>query len=593
MAFKFKKALFILTLVLALGIAHTRLTVASQLFYDDFNNGMATGWTEYAPNGSWQVINGEYVGTANPGSKKVLHYARTGNDSWENYSLRVNLKAIDSVDKIVFVRFNSLGSSYSINLRSSYPGGGNDIVLDKFLNINNLSTKQTLRVSPHSNEPNTWYNLKIEVKNVDTGVQIKVFVDNTLKIDYIDVVNTIPTGGIGLVVWPEGTQTTHFDNVEVTSLDNQANLPVPDLKQHSPPWGTMEYDRASNWSSEPTIERWGCALTSAAMILQYYGHEDVDPQVLNDWLNNQPDGYIRNGLVNWLAVSRYSLENSDSDSKALEFRRSSPDDNKVKNEIDQERPPIIKVPGHFVVAKGNEDSDFTVNDPASEKVLLSEVESEYGDYTQINSYTPTETDLSYIMLVADQNVNINIKNSQGENIGSLWTEDPLLDDIGKEEKSGESLNTYLAPKPEEGNYYVEITGNGFYQLDSYLYDEFGTPRLSENKGYVNQSSPDTFLITISKENQISQTVSREQILSDLEHLYKAGHFKNRGTYLAIKKLIEMSRKFNDRGLVEQSNKLLFLTIRFISLYTPAQISPEAAEIIKNQILLLMTNTTSS
>lgn len=384
----------------------------------------------------------------------------------------------------------------------------------------------------------------------------------------------------------------YLDTVYKTHLiESNTHLLVPDLKQYSPPWGTMEYDTATNWSNNPTIERWGCALTSAAMVLQYHGHEGADPQILNNWLNSQPDGYIRNGEVNWQAISRYSLENSDVDSSALEFRRYTADNTKVQEALDQENPPIIKVPNHFVVAKGAENSDFVVNDPASAKELLSEVENEYGNYTQINSYTPTETDLSYIMLVADKNVQISIKNSSGETVGESWTEDPLIDDIGKEEKSGEELNTYLVPKPHMGNYYAEVTGNGFYQLDSYLYDMLGNPVISENKGYVNDSNPDTYVITIGEENQFIQDTSLSQILSDLEHLYAEGHFKNKGTFTVLFRLVQNAQKLYEDGKSNQTQTILQSALRFIDTQTPLHISTEAAGIIRNQILLTIGNLT--
>lgn len=90
-----------------------------------------------------------------------------------------------------------------------------------------------------------------------------------------------------------------------TSTSDTGSNTVPLLKQTSEPWQGLEYDSASIWNpSNTSINTWGCALTSAAMVLQYYNYTKLpdgtalDPGTLNTWLKNQPDGYVGNGLVN-------------------------------------------------------------------------------------------------------------------------------------------------------------------------------------------------------------------------------------------------------------------------------------------------------
>ena len=93
-------------------------------------------------------------------------------------------------------------------------------------------------------------------------------------------------------------------------------LIFPYYSQLDPLWASDEYDSASSWAEEDQygIGRWGCALTSAAMV---FAHHEVNspidglestPKVLNEWLRAQPDGYVRNGLVNWIALTRYVRE---------------------------------------------------------------------------------------------------------------------------------------------------------------------------------------------------------------------------------------------------------------------------------------------
>ncbi len=213
-------------------------------------------------------------------------------------------------------------------------------------------------------------------------------------------------------------------------IDAAVGLSVPDIKQYSSPWNDDEYDTASAWSENPTIERWGCALTSSSMVLQYHGHS-TNPDDLNNWLNSQPDGYIRNGLLNWLAVSRYTQINSSPSSPTLEFRKHPASLSTLSDEIDNSRPSIVKVPGHFAVVKGIENSDYLVNDPISTNTLLSKVESDHGDfYSSIYSYIPSTTDLSYILLVFDSDKGIAIFDPNGDKLeGYYFLEEPLIDDM--------------------------------------------------------------------------------------------------------------------------------------------------------------------
>jgi len=99
------------------------------------------------------------------------------------------------------------------------------------------------------------------------------------------------------------------------------SLDVEYQSQIDPSWEHFEYDSASTWfASNLSIGKWGCALTSASMVLNYFSHP-TNPKLLNDWLLSQPDGFIRNGLVNWLAISRYTKLHKNSNNSILEFNR--------------------------------------------------------------------------------------------------------------------------------------------------------------------------------------------------------------------------------------------------------------------------------
>ena len=306
-------------------------------------------------------------------------------------------------------------------------------------------------------------------------------------------------GAFGFFIWPGGQGDlsennqliveTKYDNVFVRDIADNQELNILKLHQYSPPWNLNIYDNADDWAEIPTVERWGCALTSAAMVLRYYNH-NVWPDTyngvpkglgLNTWLNKQQDGYIRNGLINWLAISR--LTNSSETEKiyienplqALEYRRiKNPSNSNIDSELTEKHPPIIEFPRHFIVVKGKTDNDYTINDPGSGMYnLLTDVIKNYGLYNSLSIYIPSNTNLSYLMFVIDGDVDISVR-KDGTNIGNAFVDFPLFDDINMSLSNLETLKTFLYAKPEEGEYKIKVIGgDGPFQLQVYRYNTEG------------------------------------------------------------------------------------------------------------------------
>src|ERR1700722_603606 len=143
-------------------------------------------------------------------------------------------------------------------------------------------------------------------KICSVGSSHSLYIDNNLIKTIQD--STYSSGAPGFTLGFK----TPIDNFEVNTVVSQ-DLSVPLIKQTSTPWQSQEYDSAHIWNpSNPTINAWGCAMTSAAMIFRYYGINELpdgtplDPGTLNKWLENQPDGYVETGWVNWIALSRLS-----------------------------------------------------------------------------------------------------------------------------------------------------------------------------------------------------------------------------------------------------------------------------------------------
>jgi hypothetical protein len=156
-------------------------------------------------------------------------------------------------------------------------------------------------------QPNQTYSFSVEVTQ---GESIKVAVNKQKVLVALDKPpfftplkkKTVALrGNVGAV----SRITSWFDNIKITAdlkASELITLNVPLFKQTDPRWRELEYDSAKKWSDAPTIGRWGCAMSSMAMILQYHGisklpdGKAINPETLNQWLKDQPDGYISGGV---------------------------------------------------------------------------------------------------------------------------------------------------------------------------------------------------------------------------------------------------------------------------------------------------------
>lgn len=240
--------------------------------------------------------------------------------------------------------------------------------------------------------------------------------------------------------------------IDRIQINNAVVVPTfPYLSQRDPAWKDLPYDNASAWAGAQanTIERWGCAITSVAMVLKEYGvkmpnGDEANPDKINSWLLSQPDGYVGNGLLNWLAISRMTRESRESghSDKDLEFTKSfdPPSDDLTAGLF-----PIIDEGGHFVTLYDQSDDSYLLNDP-NNATRSSKLKSEL--IRSVNTYKPSNIDLSYIMIVADPLIDINVKYT-GSLIGKKYDEE-VHDDVGGG-STGPGRILYI-PKPFAGDY---------------------------------------------------------------------------------------------------------------------------------------------
>jgi hypothetical protein len=257
------------------------------------------------------------------------------------------------------------------------------------------------------------------------------------------------------------------------STARYSNLKIRDLaansftyfRQDYPAWSAERYDTANLWATNTSIADWGCALSSAAMILDFYGHkkmpngEDLNPKTLNQWLLSEEDGYVGNGLVNWLAVSRLSEILSEQDAyPKLEFSYFSGDSvevvSKLQESLSVNQPQIAAIPGHFFVVDSFDGQDFSIKDPFYDYNFLSEREETPGS---LRIFTPSFTDLSYFLLVLPVDFNYSF-----DGLDSFEIKESISH---FDETTGDKFKLVYVRQPETASYSLELSWD-FLELTS-------------------------------------------------------------------------------------------------------------------------------
>jgi len=204
-----------------------------------------------------------------------------------------------------------------------------------------------------------------------------------------------------------------FSNVILRPAHPLSVLNVPYFSQKDPNWANLEYDSAKQWSREPTIGRWGCALTSVTGILHYHGftkfadNSAITPGTLNTWLKAQPDGYVGNGLLNWNAVVRLTQELAKRFQKtSLVYSKGDFLKSFGRQEIYAKRPFILEVPGHFVNVIGVRGSELIANDPNEREVI--DIDNINIVRLSMRKFTPGKKQESSVLVTVPNGVKANL-----------------------------------------------------------------------------------------------------------------------------------------------------------------------------------------
>ncbi len=334
-------------------------------------------------------------------------------------------------------------------------------------------------------------------------------------------------------------------------------------------------------------------MTSAAMIFNYHkitklpNNLDLNPGNLNAWLKAQPDGYVGSGWVNWLALSRLSKQAKSKNPfftyNALEFKRvNGYNPVQLKSDLENDIPGILEVPGHFVVGKGTLGSSFTINDPYySDRTTL----SSYSDsFLTLNRFVPSNTDLSYMMFLVDDEIEISVKDENGDIVGEGFTQQPL-DEDGGVKKSGKPMYLYYVTQPESGEYTIEISGNKPYSLQTFFYDVEGEVKKQTANGVVISGEKDLYSASFNKQSasfsMSKEEVSFDNLLLDLEYFYSVKKLKNRGIYMALSEKVKQAKHFSTKNK-KVAKQIMDSFLSQLEGNRKSEVAEDAYQILKSQ-----------
>lgn len=431
---------------------------AQKTFSDDFSSNL-NKWE--LVNGSWsywQISNQALYATITQSRK--LSTIVPKNEFWqdmEEYEVDFVFKVFDNTDKNFVVGMRDANNFYDFHFYN------NQLIVEDIRNgfsFHSVSVPFTLLL-----------NKSYEVHLFYSKQRIELLIDGA-KVFQTDQYWSSPIYGgkfgLKIATGSVASSRAYFDQVEVKEIDSRDII----FKQNDVSWGAEIYNHADHWSTKPTMSNWACALSSVAMLLRAYGYyflpngEAINPLSLNQWLLSQEDGYIVNGLVNWLAISRLSKILSEASNHLLPTLEFSYFKGNQEEILENLRENLLTSSGQiatngqhfFLVSKHlSELHDFLIKDPLYEEELLSQ---KVGPIESLRIFTPSETDLSYLMIVSPKEFSFILSDGNQNVLNTISSTELIKND---EETIGEGYQVIYYPKPADGKFNLLLQSGNFSQ----------------------------------------------------------------------------------------------------------------------------------
>ena len=499
---------------------------------------------------------------------------------WINYQVEFDYWPIEGVDRNLAWNYIDFSNWYDIH------------VVDEFWNVLHRSQGTYILDLSGSYRLQNGRAYKMKIAHWDDHIQL--YINGQLIVDVIEPLDQKVAGRPALRVGTGAAYptTVKFGNFKVSLLGPQLNgdleFLVPTFKQTDPIWAKTVYDHATDWSSQPTIGRWGCAMTSLAMVFNYYGFvsmpdgSPLNPQTLNQWLNSQIDGYLGTGSVNWVAATRliHSLVLAQTPVQTplqppgsqplpdLEFSRwTSSDLTKFQLPLLKAHPVIGEIEGHFVVVRGFIDSalsDFHLTDPFYSFTLLSQHQT---PLLGGRLYTPSHTDLSYWLIELPQTATFEVKNEAGQVMTGWETETVLKPDgeavVDELDTNQNQTAIYYLAKPETGTYSLTVTGetNQEFTIKWLAYDTAAQVKVWEKTGWLSAEGVTAQLYYAKSSvetwgDQVNWQYSWEKWDQELQTMRTNGWFPVKHPFHILQRFAEIHAEFeaNNTWPTDQTQK---------------------------------------
>lgn len=425
--------------------------------------------------------------------------------NWQHFSFTLDFMHIKGADLNILFNYHDPANWYEIHLKYG---------IYQIVRVQDGVVRfQAFGTAPVQKE--VWHTIHLNL----IEDEIFVYLDQKLVGIHADwTANTEQRGSIGLrattgAIYP--TQVS-FRNVAITEIisSDESDLLLPFDRnvylQTNPLWAQELYNTANSWSNTPTIERWGCLLTSIALVMNYHSithfpkaslydsKTSLTPASLNTWLISQPDGYIGKGLINWIAVTRLSrLIHEQYGTPNLEYAILH--GNTQFQETEYQFPVIYQLDGHFVVGFGNN----SIHDPLDADLTSLESHPRMVESGVLSTrlLTPSYTDLSYFVFVHDPETTITVINTITDTRTSLT---PTKDWIIPINQSTSPHTQYVSvyPKPKTGHYQISVH-NAYPQhttLEVLTYDTQANPQTASWAGWLTPLTQNLFDITFDVDN---------------------------------------------------------------------------------------------
>lgn len=388
---KFIKILFF---VFIFTFSTIRFAHASVIFQDSFQGGIKSA--------NWQLADypnsGLYFASSPFG---IVDISTTG---YYTFLDTKNISYVNNNDSTIDVKVsNNNVSAFNVFCRK----GANFIFGAQFYPAGNGNTLNTF--GGVDSVPYNWDNTN-GIHHFDIkcqGYNLIVKEDNKTVYQDNNHLYITPTGNTLEFIFGDGhsSEFANFKLCDENGCDPQ--LQVPLLKQTNPSWKTHEYDTAHLWSpTDQSIGSWGCALTSATMVLQYYGVNKLpdgtalNPDSLNTWLKNHHgyddgvnSGYLLPQAISQLSYLAKNINNITAfDGLEAQIIQTS-DINQVRTDLQNNQPDILGVnnDSHYVVATGASDNTLAINDPYYPRTTLADGYN--NTFHDITHYSPSHTDV--------------------------------------------------------------------------------------------------------------------------------------------------------------------------------------------------------